>query len=189
MRERHTPLAISAWPIQLARGQAPKSDLFGPIMMVGRVRVVEGRGHVRRHVAPVLPPIVVNGTERVQRRQRAVYEAGQRMEFGRLSGDEVALQIGSNLMHAPPTVRGAIGAPSSAGGKVSRWVDLRLHREELAVARYKFRFVELGEAMSDPTLLSLKWYSVARKSFTANLVDLRHDSANSHIDDQENSLG
>ena len=110
--------------------------MFGPIMMVGRVRVVEGRGHMRGHVAPVLPPIVVNGTERVQRRQRAVYEARQRMELGRLSGDEVALQIGSNLMHEPLDRRVAIGAPRSAEGiryapvfEVSRRVDLRLHGE------------------------------------------------------------
>ena len=69
-------------------------------MVVRRVRVVESRGHVRGHVAPVLPPIIVDGPEGMQRRQSAVYEARQRMELGRLPSDEVTIQIGSQLMHA-----------------------------------------------------------------------------------------
>ena len=68
-------------------------------MMVRRVRVVESRGHVRGDVAPVLAPIIVDGPERVQRRQSAVYEARQRMQLGRLPSDEVTIQIGSQLMH------------------------------------------------------------------------------------------
>jgi hypothetical protein len=53
-------------------------------MMVRRVRVVESRGYVRGDVAPVLPPIIVDGPEGMQRRQSAVYEARQRMDLGRL---------------------------------------------------------------------------------------------------------
>ena len=69
--------------------------------MVRRVRVVESRGYVRGHIAPVLAPIIVDGPKGMQRRQSAVYEARKRMELGRLPSDEVTIQIGPQLMHPP----------------------------------------------------------------------------------------
>ena len=86
---------------QLAGGQTPEGKLLRPVMMVRRMRVVESRGYVRGNVAPVLAPIIVDGPEGMQRSQRAVYEARQGMELGRLPSDEVTIQIGSQPVHGP----------------------------------------------------------------------------------------
>jgi hypothetical protein len=72
------------------------------------------------------------------------------MELGRLPGDEVAVQIGFNVMQQPLDRRFAIGTPSSADGiryaprlEVSRRVDLRLHQEEINGSALQIRYVEV----------------------------------------------
>ena len=72
----------------LARRQPSKSNLFGPVMVACGARVIKRRGHVGGDVHPVLPPIVVDGAERMQRRECAMHEAGERVQLWRLTSDE-----------------------------------------------------------------------------------------------------
>jgi hypothetical protein len=68
-------------------------------MMLRRVRVVEGGCNVGGDVSPVLPAIVVDGAERMQRCQRAVYEACERVELGGFTSEEVRIEVGSKSVH------------------------------------------------------------------------------------------
>src|SRR5262249_31703707 len=64
----------------------------------------------------VLPAIVVDGAERMQRCQRAVYEACERVELGGLTCEEVTIEVGSKSMHGPRThLHSAIRKPDGDG--------------------------------------------------------------------------
>src|SRR5262245_36728068 len=85
-------------------------------MVARRARVVECRRNVGSDVPPVLPAIVVDGAERMQRCQRAVYEACERVELGGLTCEEVTIEVGSKSMHGPRThLHSAIRKPDGDG--------------------------------------------------------------------------
>ena len=47
----------------------------------------------------------------MQRCERAMYEAGERVKLGRLTGDEVTFAVGSKSMHRPLTAQAASTKP------------------------------------------------------------------------------
>ena len=94
----------------LAR-QPSKSNLFGPVMVACGARVIKRGCHVGGDVHPVFPPIVVDGAQGMQRRERTMYEAGERVKLGRLTGDEVTFEVGSKSVHRPPTAQAASTKP------------------------------------------------------------------------------
>jgi hypothetical protein len=95
----------------LSRRQPSKRDLFGAVMMACGARVVKRGCHVGCDVRPVLPTIVVDGAESMQRCERVMYEAGERVKLGRLTGDEVTFEVGSKSVHRPPTAQAASTKP------------------------------------------------------------------------------
>ena len=87
----------------LSRRQPSKRNLFGPVMVACGPRVVKRGCYVGCDVHPVLPPIIVDGAQRMQRRERAMYEAGECVKLWRLTGHEVAFDVVSKSMHRPLT--------------------------------------------------------------------------------------
>ena len=74
----------AVWP--RSRGLPQARDLLDSMMVPHRTRVIGGCRHMRRHIPPVAPPVIVNRTQHVKRRQPPMDETCQGVQLRRLAG-------------------------------------------------------------------------------------------------------